>query len=97
MTFYGIEITFDRQGEKGIETSGHTYCNCSGDKVREIRATILEQGLQIPVSFTQWAVIFPAAIKTFTVYLQDGFFNNMHSDLKKTVFDVPRGETQKVI
>lgn len=97
MTFYGIEITFDRQGAAGIETSMHTYCNCTADTVREIRETILAQGLQVPVSLVQWAVIFPAQIRTFTIYRQDKFFGNMHSTLTKTVFDAPKdGEQVKI-
>lgn len=97
MTYYGIEIVFYRQGDHGPEMSLHTYVNCIAEKVREIRATILAQGLQVPVTLTQWAVIFPSAIKTFTIYRQDKFFANMHSDMKKTVFDAPEGETQKII
>lgn len=100
MTFYGIEVTFYRQGENGNPGQVlclHTYCNCTGGKVREIRETILAQGLQVPVTLSQWAVIFPGQIVSFTVFRQDQFFNNMHSDLKKTVFDTPIGETQKMI
>ena len=104
MTFYGVEITFERQAVYSIDAqsenetviSMHTYCNCTAAKVHEIRQTILSEGLQVPVSLTQWAVVFPSAIKTFSIYRQDSFFNKQ-SNIRLTVFDVPVGEIQKMI
>ena len=60
--------------------------NCDAKKVREIRMTLLDQGIQLPVDSCEWVVIFPWHITAFRIYRQTEYYRDSQSDLSQVVF-----------
>jgi len=88
-TWFRLELLYDYEGQaKKFE-----YVNCDAELVRKIRFTLLDEGLQVPVTLAQSIIIFPWSIRHITVWRQDRFLKNLHSDMQKTVFD---GDKKKV-
>lgn len=80
---YRLEIRYNTA--RG-ELKRFEYLNATDRIVHDIRAGILAEGLKIPVSLTEWIIIFPWAIADMIVTRQNGFIDYAHSDLNKTVF-----------
>ena len=80
--WYRIEVLYNYRGEmKRFE-----YINCDGVTLHKMRQTIIDEGLQLPVSSDQWIIIFPWAVDCLTVWRQDKFYTHMESNLSTTVF-----------
>jgi len=80
--WYRIEVLYNYRGEmKRFE-----YINCDGVTLHKMRQTIIDEGLQLPVSSDQWVIIFPWSIDCLTVWRQDKFLNHVESTLNSTVF-----------
>ncbi len=82
--FWTLEILYDYRGElKRFE-----HINVSeGEQTRDIINAAKANGITVPLSKDCFIVIFPGSIKDITLYRQDKFFEHLHSDLKKTVYD----------
>jgi len=81
-TWFTVEIVFDY----GSETKRFHFANCNSKTVHQLRATLLQEGIQIPTDAKTWVIIFPWNVRTFTSTLQEKFYYDIHSDANKTVF-----------
>lgn len=86
--FYSVAIAFDHDSyEGGKKVQYFRFLNCNNEKIRELRATCLNEGLQVPLDLQSWIVIFPWQIRSFEIYRQKQFFQYEQSNLRQTVFD----------
>jgi hypothetical protein len=82
--YYCIAITFMFENEIKYFRFG----NCTAAVVREIRETLIREGLQVPGdTLRDFIVILPWFVRSITVTAQEKYWNYEHSTTKQTIFD----------